>query len=73
MFSKSIQRIASAAAGTAFPSSNTTNLEETLDVTRHLPLALVDDKVLDLLIALAYYYDELSNSRHFSLLWSIAC
>lgn len=48
---------------TGFPKKKRAILEEALDVTKHLPLALVGDKVLDLIIVLPFYHDGQSNCK----------
>jgi hypothetical protein len=60
-------RIDRAVQVTGFLSEDKEMLQEALDVTKHLPLALVGDKVLDLLISLAYYHAGFSNSMTASL------
>ena len=58
------QRLLTAARITGFPGGmSSVLLEEALDVTKHLPLAMVGDKVLDLLIAVAYYEAGFSNGQ----------
>lgn len=55
------QRIERAAEKLGLSDSENGKLEEALDVTRHLPLALIGDKVLALVIALAYHNAHFSN------------
>lgn len=62
-----IQRLKLAAQRLGFVYRPGGKLEEALDVTKHLPLALVGDKVLDLVIALAYYDAQFSNGEHLHL------
>jgi hypothetical protein len=46
---------------TGFTKKKRAILQEALDVTKHLPLALVGDKVLVLIIVLPFYYGGQSN------------
>lgn len=56
------RRVQEAAVLTGF-SGDRRQLKEALDVTRHLPLALVGNKVLDLILTLAYYHADYDNGE----------